>query len=56
MDTIVREVQLKSGQPLSPADEDETRSRLTALGIFRRVEISYLQVPGVIDRRDVLLT
>ena len=34
-ETIAREVQLKSGQPLSQQDEDETRSRITALGVFR---------------------
>ena len=45
-DTIFREVQLKSGQPLSQQQEDETRARITALGLFRRVDISYLQLPG----------
>jgi outer membrane protein insertion porin family len=55
-DTIAREVQLKSGQPLSQQDEDETRSRLTALGIFRRVDISYLQLPGALTHRDVVVT
>ena len=40
-DTIFREVQLKSGQPLSQQQEDETRARITALGLFRRVDISY---------------
>jgi len=55
-ETIAREVQLKSGQPLSQEDEDDTRSRITALGIFRRVDISYLQLPGGRTHRDVLIT
>jgi outer membrane protein insertion porin family len=53
---IAREVQLKSGQPLSQQDEDDTRRRITALGIFRRVDISYLQLPGVETHRDVVIT
>jgi outer membrane protein insertion porin family len=55
-DTIMREVQLKSGQPLSQQQEDETRTRITALGLFRRVDISYLQLPGERNRRDVVIT
>ena len=55
-ETILREVQLKSGQPLSQQDEDETRTRLTALGLFRRVDISYLQLPGEQQHRDVVIT
>lgn len=55
-ETILREVQLKSGQPLSQRDEDDTRSRLTALGLFRRVDISYLQLPGDMTQRDVVIT
>jgi outer membrane protein insertion porin family len=55
-ETIAREVQLKSGRPLSQQDEDETRSRITALGIFRRVDISYLQLPGSQAHRDVVIT
>lgn len=55
-DTIAREVQLNSGQPLSQQDEDDTRSRLTGLGIFRRVDISYLQLPGALTHRDVVVT
>ena len=55
-DTILREVQLKSGQPLSQEQEDETRARITALGLFRRVDISYLQLPGEQNRRDVVIT
>lgn len=55
-DTILREVQLKSGQPLSQEQEDETRRRITELGLFRRVDISYLQLPGEQNRRDVVIT
>jgi outer membrane protein insertion porin family len=55
-DTILREVQLKSGQPLSQEQEDETRTRITSLGLFRRVDISYLQLPGDQHRRDVVIT
>jgi outer membrane protein assembly complex protein YaeT len=55
-ETILREVQLKSGQPLSQQQEDETRARITALGLFRRVDISYLQLPGEQNRRDVVIT
>ena len=55
-ETIFREVQLKSGQPLSQQQEDETRRRLTSLGLFRRVDISYLQLPGEQNHRDVVIT
>ncbi len=55
-ETILREVQLKSGQPLSQQQEDETRTNITALGLFRRVDISYLQLPGEQNRRDVVIT
>ncbi len=55
-ETILREVQLKSGQPLSQEQEDETRTRLTTLGLFRRVDISYLQLPGETNLRDVVIT
>ncbi|HKY22097.1 MAG TPA: POTRA domain-containing protein [Vicinamibacterales bacterium] len=55
-ETIVREVQLKSGQPLSQQQEDDTRTRLASLGLFRRVDISYLQLPGERLHRDVVIT
>ncbi len=45
-ETIARAVQFTRGAPLSQQDEDETRARLTALGIFRRVDISYHAAPG----------
>ncbi len=55
-DTILREVLLKSGQPLSQEQEDATRTRLTSLGLFRRVDISYLQLPGEPNHRDLIIT
>ena len=55
-ETIAREVQLKSGQPLSQQDEDDTRSRITALGIFRRVDISLPAAARRQTHRDVLIT
>ena len=55
-ETIMREVQLKSGQPLSQQQENDTRTRLTELGLFRRVDISYLQLPGETTHRDVVIT
>jgi outer membrane protein assembly complex protein YaeT len=55
-ETILREVQLKSGEPLSQQQEDETRTNITSLGLFRRVDISYLQLPGEQNRRDVVIT
>jgi outer membrane protein insertion porin family len=55
-ETILREVRLKSGQPLSQQQEDETRANITALGLFRRVDISYLQLPSAQNRRDVVIT
>ena len=54
--TILRDVQLKSGQPLSQQQEDDTRARLASLGLFRRVDISYLQLPGEPRHRDVVIT
>jgi outer membrane protein assembly complex protein YaeT len=55
-DTIAREVRFKRGQPLSQQDEDDTRAGITALGLFRRVDIAYLQLPGVLNHRDVIIT
>ncbi|MSO56416.1 MAG: outer membrane protein assembly factor [Acidobacteria bacterium] len=54
--TIAREVQFQRDQPLSQQAEDDTRTRITALGLFRRVDISYLQLPGVLNHRDVVIT
>ncbi len=55
-DVIAAEIQFKSGAPLSQQDEDDTRARITALGLFRRVDISYLQLPGNLTHRDVIIT
>jgi outer membrane protein insertion porin family len=55
-ETILREVQFENGQPLSQQAEDKTRSRVSGLGIFRRVDISYLQLPGILSHRDVVIT
>ena len=52
---IEREVQLKEGEPLGLEALFETRRRLGALGLFRRVRIA--EVPhGESQRRDVLIT
>lgn len=52
---IEREVQLKEGEPLGLEALFETRRRLGALGLFRRVRIE--EIPhGDSQRRDVLIT
>ena len=53
---IERELQLKPGQPLSLNDLTESQRRLTALGLFRRVRISDLRLPGSDSRRDILVS
>lgn len=51
---IEREVQLKEGEPLGLEALFETRRRLGALGLFRRVRIT--EIPhGESQRRDVLI-
>lgn len=52
---IEREVQLKEGEPLGLEAIFETRRRLGALGLFRRVRIEEMP-PGESHRRDVLIT
>jgi outer membrane protein insertion porin family len=53
-ETIRRELLLRPGRPLGYADTVESRARLAALGLFRRVTIE--EVPhGVEPRRDVLV-
>ena len=52
---IRREVLLKPGKPLSYSDLIESRRRLSALGLFRRVQIAELP-PGPSGARDVLVT
>lgn len=52
---IEREIRLKEGQPLGREAMFETRRRLGALGLFRRVRIE--EMPhGESNRRDVLIT
>ena len=52
---IEREIQLQEGQPLGLEAMFETRRRLAALGLFRRVRIE--EIPhGESNRRDVLIT
>ena len=53
-ETIRRELLLRPGQPLGYADSVESRARLAALGLFRRVTIE--EMPhGAEPRRDVLV-
>nr|MDQ3418403.1 BamA/TamA family outer membrane protein [Acidobacteriota bacterium] len=52
---IEREIQLQEGQPLGLQAMFETRRRLGALGLFRRVRIEELP-HGESNRRDVLIT
>jgi outer membrane protein assembly complex protein YaeT len=52
---IEREIQLRPGQPLGLEALFETRRRLGALGLFRRIRITEIQ-HGQTDRRDILIT
>lgn len=52
---IRREVLLHEGAPLGLQDQIESRRRLSALGLFRRVNITEL-AHGSAARRDVLVT
>ena len=54
-ETILREVQFKTGEPLGLSDLIATRSRIAALGLFRRVQITEIPHAGS-DNRDVLIT
>jgi outer membrane protein insertion porin family len=54
-DVILRELQLKPGEPLGLQDQFESRRRLSALGLFRRVRIAELS-HGTGNRHDVLVT
>lgn len=54
-DTIERELQLKVGDPLSPAAVNESQRRLAALGLFRRIRITEVR-HGEETRRDVVVT
>jgi outer membrane protein assembly complex protein YaeT len=52
--TVRSEVTLRPGEPLGVDNEIETRRRLNALGLFRRVDIVKLS-HGSGDRRDVVV-
>jgi outer membrane protein assembly complex protein YaeT len=52
---IQRELQFAPGKPLGVADVLESRRRLSALGLFRRVDITEL-AHGSATHRDVLIT
>ena len=54
-DVILRELQFKPGQPLGLQDQFESRRRLSALGLFRRVQITVL-THGTGNEHDVLVT
>ncbi|RPJ84776.1 MAG: hypothetical protein EHM13_03155, partial [Acidobacteria bacterium] len=51
---IERETRLLSGMPISPQSLAEAQRRLTALGLFRRVQVTELQ-HGSETRRDILV-
>jgi outer membrane protein assembly complex protein YaeT len=52
---IEREIVLKPGQPLGLSDLIESRRRIAALGLFRRVQISEITHAGS-TKHDVLVT
>ena len=52
---IEREVQFRPGEPLRLEALFETRRRLGALGLFRRIRITEIQ-HGDTERRDILIT
>jgi outer membrane protein assembly complex protein YaeT len=54
-DVILRELQFRSGQPFGLQDQFESRRRLSALGLFRRVRITEL-THGSGNEHDVLVT
>jgi outer membrane protein insertion porin family len=54
-DVILRELQFKPGQPIGLQDQFESRRRLSALGLFRRVQITELS-HGSGSEHDVLVT
>ena len=52
---ILRELQFRPGQPFGLQDQFESRRRLSALGLFRRVSITEL-AHGSSNEHDVLVT
>jgi outer membrane protein assembly complex protein YaeT len=55
IETIERELQVKPGDALSEAAKIESRRRLAALGLFRRIQIAEL-AHGDETQRDLLVT
>lgn len=55
IETIERELLIKPGDPLGDAAKVETRRRLAALGLFRRIQISELE-HGDEGKRDLLVS
>lgn len=55
-ETILRELTVKSGQPLGLEDVIESQRRLSALGLFRRVRITELRHAGSETERDLLVS
>ena len=53
-DTIRREVTLRAGEPLSLVEVAETRRRLNALGLFRRIDIREFSHGGR-ELRDIVV-
>ncbi|MGH9329026.1 MAG: POTRA domain-containing protein [Vicinamibacterales bacterium] len=53
-ETIRNELLVRPGDPLGYGNLLDSRRRLIALGLFRRVEIT--QVPHGVDRRDLIVT
>ncbi len=54
-DIIRRELMFRAGEPLGLADLVESRRRLSALGLFRRVQITEISHGGT-NEHDVLVT
>jgi outer membrane protein insertion porin family len=54
-ETIRRELLFRTGEPLGLADLIESRRRLAALGLFRRIQITELS-HGASNEHDVLVT
>lgn len=54
LDTITRELTLRSGDPLGYTALIESQQRLSALGLFRRIQMTPLAHPGE-PRRDLLV-
>jgi outer membrane protein assembly complex protein YaeT len=54
-EVILREMQLKPGQPLGLQDRIDSQRRLGALGLFRRVRITEL-THGASNQHDILVT